>query len=135
MASTDISSEQAGQARRDKVSEVWSADAARDTQVLGQYWLAHPLVRDRVNRLASGRTDQDAYGRLVDLLGGRGFRLPIPRALSLGCGFGALERDLLSRGLVERFEALDLANGAIAEARRLAEEAGLAGRVRYQVAD
>lgn len=135
MSEKDTSSGRADHVRRDKVSEVWSAEAARDTQVLGQYWLAHPLVRERVNRLASGRTDQDAYGRLAELLVQRGCALPIPRALSLGCGFGALERDLLSRGLVGRFEALDLAEGAIAEARRLAEEAGLAGRVRYHVAD
>jgi SAM-dependent methyltransferase len=135
MSSSSPQNDTAEQARRDKVSEVWSAEAARDAEVLGQYWLAHPLVRARVNRLASGRPDQDAYGRLAELLTARGWALPIPRALSLGCGFGALERDLLARGLVARFEALDLAEGAIAEARRLAAEAGLADRVRYHVAD
>jgi O-antigen biosynthesis protein len=135
MSSQAPPNDTADRARRDKVNEVWSAEAAGDALVLGQYWLAHPLVRERVNRLASGRPDQDAYGRLAELLVQRGWALPIPRALSLGCGFGALERDLLSRGLVGRFEALDLAEGAIAEARRLAEEAGLARRVRYQVAD
>lgn len=122
-------------ARRAKVDEVWSADSVRDAGVLGQYWLAHPMVRDRVNRLASGRADLDAYGRLVELLAGRGWRLPIPRALSLGCGFGGLERDLVGRGIVTRMDAFDLAAGAIAEARRLAAEAGLAGRISYRVAD
>ena len=126
---------EAGQSRRSKVSEVWSSDAARDTQILGQYWLAHPQVRDRVNRLASGRPDQDAYGHLATLLAGRGWAFPVPRALSLGCGFGALERDLVARGLVQHFEAFDLAEGAIAEARRLAAEAGLADRIAYRVAD
>ncbi|HEY8613998.1 MAG TPA: class I SAM-dependent methyltransferase, partial [Roseomonas sp.] len=121
--------------RRAKVNEVWSADSVRDAQELGQYWLAHPMVRDRVNRLASGRADQDAYGHLADLLAARGWRLPIGHALSLGCGFGGLERDLVGRGLVTRMDALDLAEGAITEARRLAEEAGLGGRIHYQVAD
>lgn len=135
MPASDPSAPLADQSRRERVSAVWSSEAARDTQVLGQYWLAHPQVRDRVNRLASGRPDQDAYGRLGELLAARGWPLPIPRALSLGCGFGALERDLVGRGLVRHFEAIDLAEGAIAEARRLAAEAGLAPRIAYRVAD
>jgi SAM-dependent methyltransferase len=121
--------------RRAKVNEVWSADAARDTQELGRYWMAHPMVRDRVNRLASGRADRDAYGHLAELLRGRGWRLPVARALSIGCGFGALERGLVATNLVQRIEALDLAEGAILEARRLAAEAGYADRISYEVSD
>ena len=128
-------SDAADRARRKKVNEVWSADSVRDAGVLGQYWLAHPMVRDRVNRLASGMPNQDAYGHLMELLTARGWRLPINHALSLGCGFGGLERDLVGRGLVARMEALDLAEGAITEARHLAAEAGLSGRIQYRVAD
>jgi SAM-dependent methyltransferase len=135
MKLADDMAEAADLARRDKVNEVWSAASARDAQVLGQYWLAHPVVRDRVNRLASGRTDQDAYGHFMELLAARGWRLPINYALSLGCGFGGLERDLVGRGLVTRMDALDLAEGAIVEACRLAAEAGLGDRIRYRVAD
>jgi SAM-dependent methyltransferase len=122
------------QTRREKVNEVWSADTVRDAGALGRYWLAHPMVQARVNTLASGRPDVDAYGRLAELLERRGWSLPIGRAISLGCGFGGLERDLVRRGLCREMHALDLAEGAIAEARRLAEEAGLAG-IRYEVAD
>ncbi len=135
MSPPDPSPPAEAEARRSKVNEVWSSEAARDTQLLGQYWLAHPQVREHVNRLASGRPDQDAYGRLAELLAARGWALPIPRALSLGCGFGGLERDLVSRGLVWQFEAFDLAEGAIAEARRLAGEAGFSHRIAYRVAD
>jgi SAM-dependent methyltransferase len=121
--------------RRAKVNEVWSADAARDTQELGRYWMAHPMVRDRVNALASGRVDRDSYGHLMELLRARGWRLPVARALSIGCGFGALERGLVAIDLVEQVEALDLAEGAIIEARRLAAEAGHGHRIHYEVAD
>src|SRR3954451_5860102 len=121
--------------RREKVDRIWSADSVRDAQVLGHYWLAHPMVRDRVNRLASGRPDQDVYGHLMELLAVRGWRLPINHALSLGCGFGGLERDLVGRGLVTKMQGLDLAEGAIVEARRLAAEAGLGDRIQYQVSD
>jgi len=47
---------------------------------------------------------------------------------------GGLERDLAGRGLVRDMHALDLAEGAVTEARRLAEAAGFEG-IRYQVAD
>lgn len=124
----------AAQARREKVNAVWSADSVRDAGTLGQYWLAHPLVRARVNALASGQPDMDAYGWLAQWLAARGWALPISRAVSLGCGFGALERDLAIRDLVRSMEALDLAEAAIAEARRLAEAAGLRG-IHYRVAD
>lgn len=121
--------------RREKVNEVWSADSVRDAGALGRYWLAHPMVQARVNTLASGRSAVDAYGRLAELLTHRGWSLPINRAISLGCGFGGLERDLAGRGLCRDMHALDLADGAIAEARRLAEEAGFGNSIRYQVAD
>lgn len=130
----DRAGSQAARARRDRVNEVWSAASVRDAGALGRYWLAHPTVQARVNTLASGRPDVDAYGRLAELLAQRGWPLPINHAISLGCGFGGLERDLVGRGLCRDMHALDLAEGAIAEAQRLAEAAGF-GSVRYQVAD
>ena len=122
-------------ARREKVDEVWSSGSVRDAGTLGRYWLAHPIVQARVNTLASGRPDVDTYRRLAELLARRRRPLPIRRAISLGCGFGGLERDLVDRGLCRDIYALDLAEGAIAEARRLAEAAGFGSRIRYQVAD
>lgn len=117
-----------------KVNEVWSKDAEGRAQEQGWYWMAHPMVLARVNTFISGDPGCDAYGRLERLYRERGWALPIRRAVSLGCGFGNLERDLLKRGWVERIAAYDLAEGAIAQARRLADEAGLSG-VSYAVAD
>lgn len=117
-----------------KVSEVWSQDTEQRAQTFGQYWMAHPMVLARVNTLISGDPRCDAYGRLERLYRERGWALPIREAVSLGCGFGNLERDLVRRGWVERIAAFDLAGGAVAEARRLADEAGLPG-ISYAVAD
>jgi SAM-dependent methyltransferase len=119
---------------RGRVSEAWSTSPEEQAVDLGWYWMAHPAVRTRSNRLASGRPDQDAYGRLVALLQERGWTLPIERAVSIGCGFGALERDLFARGIVRSVDAYDIAAGAVAEAERLARESGLSG-LRYHLAD
>jgi SAM-dependent methyltransferase len=117
-----------------QVDAVWSAASVRDAAQLRRYWLAHPMVQARVNVLASGRPDADAYERLGELLKERGYHLPIREAISVGCGFGALERDLSRRGLARQILGLDLADGAIAEARRLAAVEGLVG-ISYRIAD
>ena len=76
----------------------------------------------------------DSYGKLRLLLQGRGVKLPLGRAVSLGCGFGALERGLAAQGIITEIDAYDFALAAIAEAKRLAATAGLSG-LRYHVAD
>lgn len=119
---------------KEQVDTVWSEDEEERTEQAGWYWMAHPLVRNRLNRLSSGDVGSDAYDRLAVIVRQNGFPLPIGEALSLGCGFGALERDLTARKIVDRIEGTDIAKGAIGEARRRATEAGLA-RITYRVVD
>jgi SAM-dependent methyltransferase len=92
------------------------------------------MVRERVNILISGNQSLDAYARLGTWLEQHGQAIPLGRSISLGCGFGGLERDLARRGMIREMDAYDLADGAIMEARRLAAEAGY-GWIRYHVAD
>jgi SAM-dependent methyltransferase len=117
-----------------RVNEAWSVSPEDQAEDLGWYWMAHPAVRARSNMLASGNAGDDAYDHLAALLKSRGWMLPIARSLSIGCGFGALERDLAGRGLVSEIDGYDIAAGAIVEARRLAEQQGF-GTLRYHVAD
>jgi 2-polyprenyl-3-methyl-5-hydroxy-6-metoxy-1,4-benzoquinol methylase len=131
MSSTQVAPREAFS---DRVNAVWSQNPEQRDQVEGWYWMRHPMVAARVNTLISGAPDCDAYGRLQRLYRERGWALPIGRAVSLGCGFGNLERALKAIGLVDRIDAYDLAEAAIAEARRLATEAGLSG-ITYHVAD
>jgi SAM-dependent methyltransferase/predicted O-methyltransferase YrrM len=127
-------SQRIDQERRARINAVWSVDAEQRAAVQGWYWMAHPMVRARINTLIAGDPDCDAYGRLERLYRERGWRLPIRDAISLGCGFGNLERDLVGRGLVQSIDAYDLAEGAIEQARRLASAGGFQG-IRYHVAD
>lgn len=120
--------------RRDKVNEVWSVSYEAKAEVQGWYWMAHPMVRERINLLISGNQWLDAYGRLGAWLAERGQAIPLGSSISLGCGFGGLERDLARRGMIREMDAYDLAEGAIVEARRLAQAEGH-GWIRYHVAD
>jgi SAM-dependent methyltransferase len=76
-------------------------------------------------QLRAGRNGRD----FAALAGERGWRFS--RGLSLACGSGRAERDLLARGLCRSFVAIDLSEGVLAEARAAA--AGL--DVEYRVGD
>jgi SAM-dependent methyltransferase len=120
------------------VPRFWSARKP-PTEANGGF-LYSPITRPYILASAFGPEAVEPYRRsstwgwdiLVDrYLAGR----PIRRVLSLCCGFGLSERILLPRlPEITDCRALDIAPGAIAAARRLAAEAGLAA-VRYEVAD
>lgn len=89
-------------------------------------WMHFPAVRQHIiEQIGVG------YGWpmdwLLDQLQGRVFE----RGLSIGCGTGALERDLLQRGICRRIDAFDGAIASLAVAREQAR--GLP--IRYFAAD
>lgn len=94
-------------------------------------WMALPAVRRRINRRIGGREETWP----LDWFAGAYPGLHFARALSIGCGAGALERDLLRRGLCDTVDAFDGSIASLAVARAAAAEAGLGGRVRYFAAD
>ncbi|MEX1310606.1 MAG: class I SAM-dependent methyltransferase [Candidatus Sulfomarinibacteraceae bacterium] len=82
----------------------------------------------------SGRTNYDCHQWFLEVAQELGFSLPVSSALSLGCGFGDLERGYNQYNFAEVHEGIDLAEGAVAEAGRLAHEAGM-HHIRYSTAD
>jgi ubiquinone/menaquinone biosynthesis C-methylase UbiE len=60
---------------------------------------------------------------------------PRERGLSLCCGDGEVERNLLRFGICQRCEGLDVSVHALQIARRKADEAGSTHRLSYRVAD
>jgi SAM-dependent methyltransferase len=89
-------------------------------------WLHDPQVRDYVLHAVGGERPQGSLDWLEEQLAGRRFR----RALSVGCGSGGLDRDLMARGLCERIDAFDGSIQSVAIASRQAPHG-----VRYFVAD
>jgi len=93
-------------------------------------WAAEPVVRSRLNRRVSGT--EEIWP--VEWFAGEVVSQPFARALSLGCGEGALERDLMAKGLCREIVGLDLSPEALELARQRAREQGLDG-LHYQVVD
>lgn len=93
-------------------------------------WAAEPRVRRSINRRITGSPDVwpvEWFAREV-------VKHPFPTALSLGCGEGALERDLLSKQLCIDLLGLDISERALELAREAANAGGFSG-LRYARAD
>src|SRR4051794_31591064 len=103
------------------VNAYWSdADAyPSDAQ-----WVAIPLFARLLNQRVSGDPGVDFITHSARFIASQ----PRPRrALSLGSGFGHVERIARERGLFEQIDGIDLAEGAVKGARKLAAEVGLDG--------
>ncbi len=97
----------------------------RSRAVSLRLWMAHEPVRRYINTLVGGAPGRWPLDWFQDAF--RGLRFE--RALSVGCGTGALERDLLQRGICENIDAFDGSIGSLATARSLEP------RVRYYASD
>lgn len=103
-----------------------------DREVLAreyQSWMTHPRVRWAINSAVSGSPQEWPLDWLASWLQGRTFR----RGLSIGCGSGSLERDLLTRGICDEMDAFDGSAESLRIAREEAAKAGLADRIHYSL--
>jgi SAM-dependent methyltransferase len=112
----------------------WGAEArekAEGDEWQGLYWQSYVLTERNINRAISGEPDENwlAFTKR------RFFRKPCRTALSLGCGFGILEREALRLKICDRFDAYDISPEAVGVARREAEQAGYGDRIAYDSRD
>jgi SAM-dependent methyltransferase len=110
-----------------RATEFWNREVVAPTH---HNWLAQPRIREYVNTLIGGETSSWPFNWFVQTYPAR-----FPRALSIGCGTGALERDLLRRGISEQVDAFDASDESLRIAREAAAEAGMAEQIRYYNAD
>lgn len=95
-------------------------------------WMEHPRVREyilrSISRAPEGLWPVDWFMRSI---GDRRFG----RALSIGCGTGPFERDIIRKNLVERVDAFDGSTNSLRLARDWARGEGMLNRIRYFAAD
>src|SRR5438132_5649720 len=111
-----------------RASSFWDSEAIAPTH---NSWMADPEIRSYINESISGSPHNWPIDWLVEWLSGRRFK----RALSVGCGTGPLERDLIQRSLCEFVDAFDGSPESLRIARDLAREAGVDQRITYYLGD
>ncbi|HMF08952.1 MAG TPA: class I SAM-dependent methyltransferase, partial [Thermoanaerobaculia bacterium] len=77
------------------------------------YWGAQPLVRRAINRRVTG--DPNCWP--TEWFARRFVPQTLPLGLSVGCGSGLLERDVLAKGICQRVEGVDFSPESIEQAK------------------
>ena len=108
-------------------TEFWDREVASPTV---HDWMANLAVRHYINRSIGGENGTWPLDWFQKEFPGH-----FPRALSIGCGSGALERDLLRRGIVGSVDAFDGSEVSLAMARDAARAEGYCDRIKYFAAD
>jgi SAM-dependent methyltransferase len=107
----------------------WDAETAREVE--DHYWGAQPLVRRAINRRITGDPNRWPMEWFAATYG----QVAFARGLSVGCGSGLLERDVLAKGICEAMEGIDFSEESLEQARFGAEEAHLSDRLEYRGED
>lgn len=94
-------------------------------------WWQSPTVHRYISRLLNKKT---SIGGGIQKAVRRGL-LPCQRAISVGCGTGQKEIDLLNKGLVQEFHLYELSEERINQGRDIAKQHGVEGRVTYYCED
>ena len=111
-----------------EAAEFWDKQVAQPTH---NSWMEPLRSRLYINEMVSGRSGGWPLDWLQEWLKGRRFT----RALSVGCGTGALERDLILREMCDQIDAFDGSTASIEVARREADVAGYSKRIHYSIGD
>ena len=130
-----MSADKAGEIIRRAMADrsVYDAMAARENEVWGKILpereSSETAIEDS-NAEAMLGFDRN-YSSLSQLASEKG--LTFDYGLTLGCGAGRCERDLISRGVCRSFHGIDISENAVAKARETAKEQSLP--LTYDVAD
>ncbi len=114
---------------RDRVVERWQ-DGSFTADLSQIHWMASPIVRQYLNRRASGDPNCDWLTWML----GRYISHRSHRVLVLGCGDGWLERAIAHHWWIERIDAFDVAAGAVERAAAEATRLGF-DKIHYGVRD
>ena len=104
-----------------KAGEFWDQTPSTAT------WTEHLVVRHYVNESISGYLGTWPVEWFERTFPGIHF----PLVLTVGCGTGALDRQLVERGIADRVEAFDGSVYSLYRARLEAERVGMSNRIHY----
>ncbi len=109
-------------------SEFW--DRHHHISEDGDFWMAHPICREAINRRIAGEVGAYPLDHLYAVAGMPRFE----KALSLGCGTGRVERAMARLGIAAQIDAVDGSSVSIGIARQKALDEGHS-TIHYEVAD
>lgn len=117
------------------IGDYWSAQYSKTRTLTTRWWESEYIVR-RINRRVCGEALPGLSSGLHRVAAQRfAGQVPFARGVSIGCGTGSKERDLIRNGLVQHFTLFELSSVAVEQGRAQAEQAGLAQNMTFRVED
>lgn len=95
-------------------------------------WWQEPLIYKHIN--ASIYNENGKVGPIHKAIDEYGI-FPCKSAVSVGCGIGSKEIDLVNRGLVEHFDLYELSPDRIEKGKDIAEQLGLEKQINFRLGD
>lgn len=115
-----------------EAARFWDRQSSAAVEDRTRQWTESAEVLQAINRRVTGDPFVPPLHALADLLRRHG---GAARALSVGCGTGALERFLAGSGAVDACGGIDISAVAVEQARAAAASEGLSDRLEYHQAD
>ena len=115
-----------------KTAELWGREHSGSSEGYA-YWMSLEPVMEWINLKVSG--DRRIWPLSWSLMGLPEEVVPVRYALSVGCGPGNLEREVIRHGSALRIRGIDVSPKSLQIARKLAQEAGCGDRVEYRQSD
>jgi len=98
-----------------------------------EIWMSNSRVRQRINERITGNAGSWPLDWFKEKVGPQA--LPLANVLSIGCGVGSLERDLVRRNIAEAVVGIDTAAAPLKIARDSATREGIGDRITYLEVD
>jgi len=118
--------------RLHQAAEFWGQHHQADCQDHA-FWLADERIMHWVNRKISGQPQ--IWPLSWFLLSLEEHLVPVPHALSIGCGPGNLEREVMRHQSAQRITGIDVSRSSLDLAERCAREAGYSQEITYVLSD
>lgn len=96
-------------------------------------WWTNATVLRHINRRVCGKPLDGVCAGLNDRI--KQLLAPGTRGLSVACGNGMKEISLVKQGIVQEFDLFEISDVRVAQGRQLAEQHGVANRVRFHLSD
>jgi len=110
------------------IGRFWSNNAAKSRT----RWWHSPMIIRYVNSLVSGEpVDGISAGLMIRAKKLLDNRAPLEKGISVGCGNGYKEIQLITNGLVKSFDLFELSHDRISQGLELARKHGVEENIRY----
>jgi SAM-dependent methyltransferase len=118
-----------------KIGSHWSTQYSKASTLISRWWESEYIIQ-RINRRVCGEPLPGLTSGLHRLaLQHFADRLPFARGVSVGCGTGGKERNVIEIGLVQHFTLFELSAVAVERGRVQAAEAGLSDKMTFRTED